>query len=150
MMEHPTQVGKYAIEKFLGGGMSRVYRAKDTILGRRVALKILTETGMTDPEQKARFLLEARMASNISHENIIAVYDFGEDRGRPYIVMEFLEGESLRDAIKHGHTGDFANRMRIALQVARALAYIHARKIIHRDIKPENIHINTAGKVKLM
>src|SRR5215472_9163706 len=99
-MEHPSRVGKYEVEQFLGGGMSHVYRAKDTVLGRRVALKILTAAGAADAEAKARFLLEARMASNISHENIIAVFDFGEDQGRPYIVMEFLEGESLRDAIK--------------------------------------------------
>ena len=87
--------------------MSHVYRAKDSVLGRRVALKILTEAGVRRRETKARFLLEARMASNISHENIISVFDFGEDQGRPFIVMEFLEGESLRDAIKRGHLGDF-------------------------------------------
>jgi serine/threonine-protein kinase len=149
-MEHPTRVGKYEIEKFLGGGMSHVYRAKDSVLGRRVAVKILTEAGMADAEAKARFLLEARMASSINHENIISVYDFGEDAGRPFMVMEFLEGESLRDAIKNNHTGDFRNRMRIALQAGRALDHIHSRKIIHRDIKPENINLDTQGKVKLM
>ena len=149
-MEHPARVGKYELEQFLGGGMSHVYRAKDSVLGRRVALKILTEAGMADSEAKARFLLEARMASNISHENIISVYDFGEDQGRPYIVMEFLEGESLRDAIRGGHTGSFAQRLKLALQVGRALDYIHSRKIIHRDIKPENIHLDAAGKIKLM
>jgi serine/threonine-protein kinase len=149
-MEHPTRVGKYEIEEFLGGGMSHVYRAKDSVLGRRVAVKILTEAGMADAEAKARFLLEARMASNIRHENIISVYDFGEDQGRPYMVMEFLEGESLREAIKQGHTGDFRNKLRLALQAGRALDFIHSRKIIHRDIKPENIHVDTAGKVKLM
>jgi len=149
-MEHPTRVGKYEIEQFLGGGMSHVYKAKDSVLGRRVALKMLTQAGMGDPEAKARFLLEARMASNISHENIIAVYDFGEDQGRPFIVMEYLEGESLRDAIKHQHTGDYTRRMRTALQIARALDHIHGRKIIHRDIKPENINIDLTGKVKLM
>jgi len=150
LMEHPTQVGKYQIERFLGGGMSHVYRAKDTVLGRAVALKILTSAGSMDSEAKARFLQEARMASNIRHENIISVFDFGEEKGRPFIVMEFLEGESLRDVIKNNHAGDLRNRLRISLEIARALDYIHARKIIHRDIKPENIHIDLAGKVKLM
>jgi len=102
-----------------------------------VAVKVLTESGMSDPEAKARFLLEARMASNINHENIISVYDFGEDRGRPFIVMEYLEGESLRDAIKNRHTGDLTARLRLALQISRALDYIHGRKIIHRDINPK-------------
>ena len=149
-MEHPSRVGKYELEQFLGGGMAHVYRAKDSVLGRRVALKILTAAGSADAETKARFLLEARMACSVNHENIISIYDFGEEQGRPFIVMELLEGESLRDAIKRGRLGNFQRRLKIALQVARALDFIHARKIIHRDIKPENIHLDETGKVKLM
>ena len=86
--------------------MSHVYRAKDTVIGRTVALKILTEQGCADPEAKARFLQEARMAGNIQHENIIQIFDFGEENGRPFMVMEFLVGQDLRDAIKAGAIGE--------------------------------------------
>jgi eukaryotic-like serine/threonine-protein kinase len=150
-MELPARIGKYELEEYLGGGMSRVYRARDTVIGRTVAIKILTEGGLEDGEVKARFLAEARTAGGISHENILGIYDFGEDdQHRPFIVMEFLKGEDLRHAIRSGHTGDTGNKIRIALQIARALEHIHTQKIIHRDIKPENVHITTAGQVKLM
>lgn len=131
--------------------MSHVYRSRDTVIGRTVAVKILTEAGCEDAEAKARFLAEARMAGNIAHDNVISIYDFGEDdQGRPFMVMEFLRGEDLRHAIRDGHTGDLKTKLTIALQVARALQYIHTQKIIHRDIKPENVHITAAGAVKLM
>ena len=130
--------------------MSHVYRSVDTMLGRQVAVKILTAQGVSDPESKQRFLQEARVASNISHPNIISVYDFGEEAGKPYMVMEFLIGESLRDAMKNNHTGDLNRKLGYALQLGRALEHIHSKKIIHRDIKPENVHIETSGKVKLM
>src|SRR5262244_2543740 len=104
-MELPARIGKYELEKFLGGGMSHVYRARDTVIGRTVAVKILTEKGCEDPEVKERFLAEARMAGNLTHDNILSIYDFGEDdQQRPFMVMEFLRGEDLRDAIKNGHT----------------------------------------------
>jgi formylglycine-generating enzyme required for sulfatase activity len=146
----PARIGKYELEKFLGGGMSHVYRARDTVIGRTVALKILTEQGCADPEAKARFLQEARMAGNIQHENIIQIFDFGEENGRPFMVMEFLVGQDLRDAIKAGAIGSISDKLRIALQVGRALEYVHSKKIIHRDIKPENVHLDSSGKAKLM
>jgi serine/threonine-protein kinase len=149
-MELPANIGKYELLEFLGGGMSHVYRARDTAIGRQVAIKILTPEACQDPEAKARFLQEARMAGNIEHENIIRIHDYGEEQGRPFIVMEFLVGEDLRHAIRDHHTGDISNRLRIALDIARALEYIHSKKIIHRDIKPDNVHIDAAGKVKLM
>lgn len=127
-----------------------MYRAKDSILGREVAVKILTAEGARDADTKARFLQEARMAGNITHDNIIRIHDYGEQGGRPYIVMEFLTGEDLAKAIKNGHTGDLASRLRIAVQIARALGHVHQQGIIHRDIKPENIHIDTTGRVRLM
>jgi formylglycine-generating enzyme required for sulfatase activity len=149
--DQPKRIGKYELEEFLGGGMSHVYRARDTVIGRTVAVKILTEAGCQDAEAKARFLAEARMAGNIEHDNVLSIYDFGEDEfHRPFMVMEFLRGEDLRHAIRDGRTGDLKNKLKIALQIGRALQHIHTQKIIHRDIKPENVHITTAGVVKLM
>jgi serine/threonine-protein kinase len=147
----PARIGKYELEQFLGGGMSHVYRARDTVIGRTVALKILTEAGCEDEDAKERFLAEARMAGNISHDNVLSIYDFGEDdQHHPYMVMEFLKGEDLRHAIKNGRTGAVSDKLRIAVQIARALAYIHTQKIIHRDIKPENVNVGPTGVVKLM
>jgi eukaryotic-like serine/threonine-protein kinase len=147
----PAKIGKYELEEFLGGGMSHVYRARDTVIGRTVALKILTEAGCEDNEAKERFLAEARMAGNISHDNVLSIYDFGEDdQHHPFMVMEFLKGEDLRHAIKNHRTGELKDKLKIALQVARALAYIHTQKIIHRDIKPENVNLSPTGVVKLM
>ena len=131
--------------------MARVYRAVDTVIGRTVAVKILTEEGCADEEIKSRFLQEARLAGNIAHDNVISIYDFGEDaEGRPFMVMEFLKGQDLRHAIKDGATGDTRHKLGIALDIARALEHIHSQNIIHRDIKPDNVHVTSAGVIKLM
>ena len=149
-MRLPARIGKYELGEYLGGGMAHVYRAHDTVLGRTVALKILTEAGNNDRELRNRFLEEARTASNISHDNIITIYDFGEETGPALHGDGVPARRSLRDAIKGGRTGDLEYKLPDALQIARALEYIHTQKIIHRDIKPENIHIDVSGKVKLM
>jgi serine/threonine-protein kinase len=150
-MDLPARIGKYELEEFLGGGMSHVYRARDTLIGRTVAVKILTDAGCQDTDVKERFLAEARMAGSLTHDNVLGIYDFGEDdQHRPFMVMEFLRGEDLRHAMRNGHTGELRDKLKIAAQVARALGYVHTQKIIHRDLKPENIHINTAGVVKLI
>jgi eukaryotic-like serine/threonine-protein kinase len=131
--------------------MSHVYRAVDSVIGRAVAVKILTNSASQDEEAKARFLTEARTAGNLTHENIIGIYDFGCDEQHGlFMVMEFLRGEDLRSAIRNGNTGDLRQKLKIAIQIAHALEYVHQAKIIHRDIKPENVHINAAGVVKLM
>jgi serine/threonine-protein kinase len=150
-LQLPARIGKYELQEFLGGGMSHVYRAVDTVIGRTVAVKILTEAGCQDADAKERFLAEARMAGNLAHDNVLSIYDFGEDdQHRPFMVMEFLRGQDLRHAIRNGDTGDLRTKLKIALQVAGALGYVHRQKVIHRDIKPENIHINSKGVVKLM
>ena len=150
-MQLPARIGKYELQEFLGGGMARVYKARDTVIGRTVAVKILAEEGCADEEVKSRFLQEARLAGNVTHDNVISIYDFGEDaEGRPFMVMEFLKGEDLRHAIKNGTTGDTRHKLGIALDIARALEHIHTQNIIHRDIKPDNVHITSTGTVKLM
>ncbi len=149
-MQLPARVGKYELQEFLGGGMSHVFKAQDTVIGRLVVVKILTQDGCNDPETKARFLQEVRLAGNIQHDNVVNIFDYGEEQGRPFIVMEFLRGEDLREAIRHGRTGNIQAKLNLALQIGRALEYIHSLKIIHRDVKPENVRVDAGGRVKLM
>jgi eukaryotic-like serine/threonine-protein kinase len=149
-MQHPKRIGKYEIQEFLGGGMSRVYRALDPMIDKTLTIKILTDEGSADENAKARFLREAKVAAKLDHENVVGVYDFGEDDGQPYMVMEYVRGEDLKSAILNKRAGNLANRVRIARQIASALEYIHSQGIIHRDIKPENVRINSAGNVKLI
>ena len=149
-MELPATIGKYELLEFLGGGMSHVYRSRDTVIDRAVVVKILTDSSCQDADAKARFLQEARLAGGFQHENIVSVFDYGEYDGKPYIVMEYLQGHDLRDAIRGGRLGSVNDRLGIALHIADALQYVHARAIVHRDIKPENIHIDLKGRVKLM
>jgi eukaryotic-like serine/threonine-protein kinase len=149
-MNLPARFGKYELQEFLGGGMSHVFQALDTVIGRQVAVKVLTDEGCRDTDTKNRFLHEARMSGTIQHDHIVTIHDYGEEQGRPYMVMEFLRGGDLRDAIRKGQTGDLLNRLRIADETAAALEYVHQRGIIHRDIKPENIFLEQSGRAKIM
>ncbi|MFN0101744.1 MAG: serine/threonine protein kinase [Bryobacteraceae bacterium] len=149
-MQLPAQFGKYELQEFLGGGMSHVYRALDSVIGRQVAVKILTDEACRDIEAKQRFLHEARMSGTIQHDHIVTIHDYGEEMGRPYIVMEFLRGNDLRDSMRKGQIGDLLNRLRVAVECATALEFVHERGIIHRDIKPENIFLEHSGRSKIM
>ncbi len=146
----PAQFNKYTLLEYLGGGMSYVYRARDNENSSTVVVKILAEANPKDTGAKARFLLEAQIGSTLSHPNIIRILQFGEEGSLPFMVMNYLEGEDLSQVINNGHTGDLRNNLRIALQIARALEYVHSQKVIHRDIKPENVHIGPSSHVTLM
>ncbi len=144
------QLGKYKFEQFLGGGMSHVYKARDTLINRTVVVKILTDSGMLDDDTKKRFLREAQTAGSISHENIVRVYDFGEHEGRPYMVMEYLQGNDLRASIQQGQLTTVEEKLKVLVQLARGMKHIHDLGIIHRDLKPDNVFMSLAGNVKLM
>ena|ERR1051326_3390568 len=137
-MESPSRIGNYAIEKTLGqGGVGKVYLARDEVLGRRVVVKVLHN--IMDSEAKRRFLEEARAQSTLNHPNIVQIYGWGEEESTPYLVMEWVEGEDLHQALEHGRIADLRQKLMVAFQIAKALEHIHAHGIVHRDIKPENI-----------
>jgi eukaryotic-like serine/threonine-protein kinase len=143
-----SNIGRYQLEQHLGGGMSTVYRARDTLMNRPVVLKILKDSARDLDRQ--RFLLEARIAGNLNHDNVIRTYDFGfDDENRPFMVLEYLTGEDLAHAIEKQTTGNLNRRAQIAWELAGALEYIHPMGVIHRDLKPANVFISE-GKVKLM
>jgi TolB-like protein/tetratricopeptide (TPR) repeat protein/predicted Ser/Thr protein kinase len=142
--------GKYAIISELGkGGMGIVYKAEDTKLERKVALKFLPPELTEDPEARERFVREAKAAAALSHNHICTVYEIGEEENRLFIAMECIEGESLRQKILRGPL-PHAEALDIAIQVAEGLAEAHKKRIIHRDIKPGNIMLTEKGLAKVM
>jgi len=129
--------------------MGEVYRARDPRLGRDVAIKVLAATVSGDADRRNRFEQEARAAAALNHPNILAVFDIGHDDGSPYIVSELLEGETLREALKHGPL-PVRRAVDYAAQLAHGLAAAHARGIVHRDLKPENIYIAIGDRLKIL
>jgi serine/threonine protein kinase len=145
-----TKLGPYEILAPLGaGGMGEVYRARDTRLGRAVAIKILPPSVSEDPERLNRFATEARVLSTLNHPNLLAIYDVGAQNGIHFIVSELLEGESLREHIQ-GSRIPQRKAIQYAIQIATGLAAAHDERIIHRDLKPENLFVTSDGRVKIL
>ena len=145
-----NRLGPYEVLSILGtGGMAEVYRARDTRLGRDVALKVVNEALAGDAELVRRFEHEARLAGSLNHPNVVAIYDVGREDGSAYFITELLKGESLRQRLARGRLPldtalDWGN------QLAQGLAAAHARGVIHRDVKPENVFVTSDGLVKLL
>ena len=147
----PHRIGKYDVLDVLGqGGMGVVYRAHDPVIGREVAIKVILDRALEAPAVRERFYREARSAGALSHENVMTIFDVGEDDGRPYIVMELLDGTDVRHLLARRPMPPVDARLDIALQVCNGLGYAHSRGVIHRDVKPENVQVTSSGRVKLL
>jgi len=145
-----TKLGPYEIQSPLGaGGMGEVYRARDTRLGRDVAVKILSESFAGDSERLHRFEQEARAVAALTHPNILAIHDIREQDGAPYIVSELLEGANLRAALDRGALPQ-RKTIEYGVQIAHGLAAAHEKGIVHRDLKPENVFVTKDGRVKIL
>ena len=142
--------GRFRLEEQVGsGGMSTVYRAFDQTLERVVAIKLMHRSLSDDPQQLERFRREARAAARLSHPNVVTVIDAGEDDGHPYIVFEFVDGETLKSRIKRLGRLPVVEAVAYAIEIGRALGAAHAERLVHRDVKPQNVLVDPEGRAKV-
>ena len=146
MLERGSRVGLYEVQELIGaGGMGEVYRARDTRLGRDVAVKILPETLADDPSRRSRFEREARVLASLNHPNIATLHGIEDLGDAAALVLEFVPGESLADRLEHGRV-PLAEALAIAEQIAAALEAAHDRGIMHRDLKPGNVQLRPTAR----
>ena len=145
------KIGKYEILSELGqGGMGTVYKARDPFINRIVALKTINPELVSDPEILKRFYREAQSAGTLEHANIVTIYDMGEGDGRPYIAMQFVEGESLQSIINRRARIPLAAKLKLVQQICEGLDHAHKHGVVHRDVKPANILVTNEGIVKVV
>ena len=143
------RLGVFEVERFVGaGGMGEVYLARDTRLNRRVAVKVLSPDAATDPRVRARFAYKARAIARLSHQRICSLHEMGHHDGMDFLVMEYLEGETLAARLRKGPMA-LVQALRTAIEIAEALAAAHAQGVVHRDLKPSNVML-TEGGAKLL
>ena len=142
--------GRYRIEQKIGsGGMSSVYQAFDPTLERWVAIKLMHRDISSDPDQLERFRREARAVAQLNHPHVVTVIDAGEDEGAPFIVFEYVEGETLKDRIKRQGRLPVSEAVAYAIEIGRALECAHMHRLVHRDVKPQNVLIDPDGRAKV-
>ena len=150
-MEGPARFGRYELLERIGQGtLGVLYRARDTVLGREVAVKIMAAGFLGDASAHKRFFHEARSAARLQHVNIVTMFEFGEQQETPYIVMEFLRGFSLAERMRQGTPLPLREKVDIAIQLCAGLEAAHKQGVIHRDVKPANVWLCLNGTVKLL
>jgi serine/threonine protein kinase len=141
---------RYELEQLVGsGGMSSVYRAHDRVLERTVALKVLHERLVAHRDVVERFSREAKLVAGLSHHNIVAVIDRGEDGGSPFIVFEYVAGENLKQLVGRSGPLPVERALELGIEIARALSFAHEKGFVHRDVKPQNVLLNGKGEAKV-
>jgi len=147
----PERIGRYQVIERIGrGAMGLVYRARDEVIGREVALKVLTADLEDDPEIRTRFHREAEAAASLSHPNIITIFDVGEDADRFFIVMELLRGATLKDYLKQSDAAQIERKIDLMVQLCAGLGAAHNASVYHRDIKPGNVFVRADGILKIL
>src|SRR5688572_27135094 len=146
-----NRIGKYEVESVVGeGAMGVVYCAVDSMLNRRVAIKVMSDAIAQDTDLRERFLREAQAAGSLQHPNVVTVYDFGDVDGHLYIAMEYVEGQDLEDILRSKIVLPLDAKLELIMGVLQGLAFAHKRGVIHRDIKPANIRVDGEGKARIM
>ena len=150
-MAAPARFGRYELLERVGqGSLGALYRGRDTVLGREVAVKVMGAGFLGDPGAHTRFFHEARAAARLQHVNIVTVFEFGEQDGTPFIVMEFLRGFSLAERMRQSTSMPLREKVDIAIQLCAGLEAAHKQGVVHRDVKPPNVWLCLNGTVKLL